>query len=101
MSQDCVSFDTRSEHCWSVIAKTQCPGPALECVHGPICCWNHRRLPFICLSAIALFQLTGRDPHAAAPIPFIAVAIGWGGAFGIAAGYVSAKIARHKETQHA
>src|SRR5438067_2453044 len=51
-------------------------------------------------SAVILFQLTGRDPHAPAPIPFMAAAMGWGGAFGIVAGYVAAKIARRKETMH-
>lgn len=46
------------------------------------------------ISAFALFQLTGVNPHAPAGTPFMVFTIAYGVAFAFAAGYVTAWIAR-------
>jgi MFS-type transporter involved in bile tolerance (Atg22 family) len=46
------------------------------------------------LSAAALFQLTGRDPHAVQPIWFETITIVYGIVFAALGGFVAARIAR-------
>jgi hypothetical protein len=45
------------------------------------------------VSSVAFFQLLHRDPHAAAPVWFIAVTALYGAAFAVLAGFVAVKIA--------
>lgn len=52
-------------------------------------------------SAILLFQMSGRDPHANAPLAFKAATIIWGAVFALVAGWLTARIAGRQPTTHA
>jgi len=52
-------------------------------------------------SAILLFQMSGRDPHAAAPLAFQAATILWGAVFALVAGWLTARIAGRQPATHA
>ena len=52
-------------------------------------------------SAAILFPLTGRDPHAQAPMTFLVLAIVYGMVFAAAGGYAAAAIAARKPRVHA
>ena len=53
------------------------------------------------VSAVALFQLSGRDPHAAAPLGFMIGSTLYGMGFAALGGYVAAKIAPEGPMLHA
>jgi hypothetical protein len=44
------------------------------------------------LAAVALFQISGRDPHTAAPVGFMVFAIVYGAVFAAIGGYVATAI---------
>ena len=52
-------------------------------------------------SAILLFQMSGRDPHAAAPLAFKVATMIWGVVFALIAGWLTARIAGRQPTTHA
>ena len=52
-------------------------------------------------SAAAFFQLSGRDPHAAADPRFVVAATACGAAFALFGGYVAALLARVARVRHA
>jgi hypothetical protein len=52
------------------------------------------------VSAGALFQLSGQDPHGEASIPFVILATLYGAAFALAGGYVSGWIAGRAPFTH-
>jgi len=52
-------------------------------------------------SAILLFQMSGRDPHAEAPMAFKAATVIWGAVFALVAGWLTARIAGRQPTTHA
>ena len=51
-------------------------------------------------SAILLFQMSGRDPHANAPLAFKAATIIWGAVFALVAGWLTARIAGRRPATH-
>jgi len=53
------------------------------------------------VSAVALFTVSGYDPHSKAPAGFVAFAVAWGSGFGVAAGFVAAWVARAEYWKHA
>jgi FtsH-binding integral membrane protein len=53
------------------------------------------------LSAVALFQLSGRDPHAPQPLWFVVVAVVYGMAFAGLGGCVATRIAPVRSQRHA
>jgi hypothetical protein len=53
------------------------------------------------LSAVALFHVTGRDPHAPQPIWFVAATVAYGIVFATLAGFVAARCARARPLRHA
>src|SRR3954470_6027016 len=53
------------------------------------------------VSAVLLFQLAGRDPHAEQPMGFVVFSVLYGMAFAAAGGFVAATIAARKPRQHA
>ncbi len=53
------------------------------------------------LSAVALFQLSGRDPHAPQPLWFEAAAVLYGMAFAALGGFVAARVAPTRALLHA
>lgn len=52
-------------------------------------------------SAVVLFQLSGRDPHAPQPLSFVAFAVAYGVLFGAVGGYVAARLAPSRPRLHA
>ena len=52
-------------------------------------------------SGLLLFQLSGRDPHQAAPITFKIATIIWGCVFALVAGWLTARIALKRPATHA
>lgn len=52
------------------------------------------------LSAVALFQATGRDPHAVQPIGFELSVIGYGAVFAGAGGWLTARLAPSRPALH-
>ena len=53
------------------------------------------------LSAVALFRLSGSDPHSAAGAAFMAGSMVWGLLFGAAGGYTAARLAGRRSLAHA
>jgi hypothetical protein len=53
------------------------------------------------LSAVALFQLSGRDPHAPQPLWFIVAAVAYGTVFAALGGFVAARLAPTRSLLHA
>jgi hypothetical protein len=53
------------------------------------------------LSAALLFAVSGRDPHAPSDLPFALFAIAWGLGYGLAAGWLAARLAGHRPLLHA
>jgi hypothetical protein len=51
-------------------------------------------------SAFAVFRVSGRAPHAAAPVPFMLASIASGVAFALVGGYVAAWIAGRRPLAH-
>jgi hypothetical protein len=52
-------------------------------------------------SAVLLFQMSGRDPHAEAPLAFKAATVIWGAVFALVAGWLTARIAGRRPATHA
>src|SRR6187399_1142476 len=52
-------------------------------------------------SAILLFQMSGRDPHANAPLAFKVATVIWGTVFALVAGWLTARIAGRQPAAHA
>jgi hypothetical protein len=52
-------------------------------------------------SAALLFQLSGQDPHEAAPVAFKIGTVVWGGVFASIAGWLTARIAVRRPATHA
>jgi hypothetical protein len=52
-------------------------------------------------SAALLFQLSGQEPHEAAPAAFKIATIVWGAVFALVAGWLTARIAVRRPTTHA
>lgn len=52
------------------------------------------------LSALALFKITGKDPHSPADVPFMAATIVYGIFFAGLGGYVAAWLAKRWEIEH-
>jgi hypothetical protein len=52
-------------------------------------------------SGLLLFQLSGRDPHQAAPLTFKTATIIWGCVFALVAGWLTARIAPKRPATHA
>jgi hypothetical protein len=57
-------------------------------------------LPFG-ISAVLLFKLTGRDPHAPAPVGFMLLSTLYGMAFANLSGYLAARLAGRRPLSHA
>src|SRR5262245_2949152 len=53
------------------------------------------------LSAGALFQFSGRDPHIFPELGFLVFSVAYGALFGAIGGYVAGVIARRQEAGHA
>jgi hypothetical protein len=53
------------------------------------------------ISAVLLFKLTGRDPHAPAPVSFMLLSTLYGMAFAVLAGYLAARLAGRRPLSHA
>ena len=53
------------------------------------------------VSAALLFQLSGQEPHADAPLAFKIASTIWGAVFALVAGWLTARIAPRKPTTHA
>lgn len=53
------------------------------------------------LPAVALFQLTGRDPHAPQPLWFVALATVYGMAFAAAGGLLAVRLSADRSLRHA
>ena len=51
-------------------------------------------------SGVALFQLSGQDPHGDASVPFMVGAVVYGAAFALLGGYVSGWIASRRPFTH-
>jgi hypothetical protein len=52
-------------------------------------------------SAFLLFQLSGQQPHQAAPVAFKAASIVWGATFALVAGWLTARVAVRHQALHA
>lgn len=52
-------------------------------------------------SAALLFQLSGQEPHQAAPTSFKIASIIWGAVFALVAGWLAARVAGRKPATHA
>jgi peptidoglycan/LPS O-acetylase OafA/YrhL len=52
-------------------------------------------------SAALLFQLSGQEPHADAPLAFKIASIVWGAAFALVAGWLTARVAGRRPLAHA
>jgi multisubunit Na+/H+ antiporter MnhE subunit len=52
-------------------------------------------------SGLLLFQLSGQDPHASAPLTFKIATIIWGCVFALVAGWLTARIAPRRPATHA
>ena len=52
-------------------------------------------------SGLLLFQLSGRDPHQAAPLTFKIATMIWGCVFALVAGWLTARIAPRRPATHA
>ena len=53
------------------------------------------------MSAVLLFQMSGRAPHQAQPIGFEIASVVWGCVFALVAGWLTARIAPRNPTVHA
>jgi len=53
------------------------------------------------MSAVLLFQMSGRAPHQAQPITFEIASVVWGCVFALVAGWLTARIAARKPVLHA
>jgi hypothetical protein len=53
------------------------------------------------MSAVLLFQMSGRAPHAAQPLSFEIASVVWGCVFALVAGWLTARIAARKPEVHA
>jgi len=51
-------------------------------------------------SAVLLFQLSGRAPHAEAPLAFKIATIAWGGVFAMVGGYLAAHVSVRRPAAH-
>lgn len=52
-------------------------------------------------SAVLLFQLSGRPPHADAPLAFKVASIVWGCVFALVAGFVAGHVSARRPVSHA
>src|SRR5215204_807973 len=52
-------------------------------------------------SAVLLFQMSGRDAHAEAPLAFMIASVVWAAVFALVAGWLTARIAGRRERMHA
>lgn len=52
-------------------------------------------------SAVLLFQLSGREPHADAPATFMAAATIWGAVFALVSGWLAAHVSVRRPATHA
>ncbi len=52
-------------------------------------------------SAVLLFQLSGRDPHAPAPLPFEIASGVWGAVFALVGGWLAAHVSVRRPATHA
>lgn len=52
------------------------------------------------VSAVLIFGVSGRDPHAAAPVAFMIGSTLYGVVFALLAGYLCARVARRAELAH-
>src|SRR3954467_2125188 len=52
------------------------------------------------VSAALLFQLSGQEPHEAAPLAFKIASIVWGAVFALVAGWLTARIAGRRPMLH-
>jgi hypothetical protein len=53
------------------------------------------------VSAVLIFQLTGRDPHADAPLTFKIASIVWGAVFALVAGFLAGHVSVRRSAAHA
>jgi len=53
------------------------------------------------VSAVLLFQLSGRAPHQAAPPAFEAASVIWGAVFALVGGWLTARVAGKRPATHA
>ena len=53
------------------------------------------------MSAVLLFQMSGRAPHQAQPLAFEIASVVWGCVFALVAGWLTARIAARKPVLHA
>ena len=53
------------------------------------------------VSAVLIFQLTGRDPHAGAPLSFKIASIVWGAVFAMVAGFLAGHVSVRRPAAHA
>src|SRR4051794_13947395 len=53
------------------------------------------------VSAVLLFQLAGRDPHASAPLAFQLATIVWGAVFAMVGGWLAAHVSPRRPGTHA
>ncbi len=53
------------------------------------------------MSAVLLFQMSGRAPHEAQPIAFEIASVVWGCVFALVAGWLTARIATRNPAAHA
>jgi hypothetical protein len=52
-------------------------------------------------SAILLFQLSGRDPHAPAPLTFEIASVVWGSVFALVGGWLAGHVSVRQPASHA
>ena len=52
------------------------------------------------ISAVLVFQLSGRDPHASAPLAFRVATIVWGAVFAMVGGWLAAHISVRRPALH-
>jgi hypothetical protein len=53
------------------------------------------------VAAALLFQLSGREPHAAAPLAFVVASTAWGSVFALVGGWLAAHVAVRRPAFHA
>src|SRR5262245_27745884 len=53
------------------------------------------------VSAVLLFQLSGQEPHADAPLAFKIASTIWGGVFGLVGGWLAAHVSVRRPAGHA
>jgi|SRR5215471_21776344 len=53
------------------------------------------------MSSFLLFQLSGRDPHNAAPAAFMLATVVWGAVFAMVGGWLAAHVAVRRPATHA